>query len=932
MTQPINFGFGEEEIMLRDSAARFFADNLPVEQLHALVAADSDPHKPLDAQWKPELWQQMVELGWTMLAVPEAAGGLGMGAVAVAALCEESGKAAFPSPLLSTINATYVLAACGTGAANEALESIVGGAAATLAVHNENGEEDTGISVKGDALTGTACFVQEAQKVNHFLLRTGNKLYWVDAAGKGVAVAPDAIVDLTRDQARVSFDGTAAVLLSEDADAVMDAAMPAVWTMVSADMVGAAEWQLQTTVEYAKTRKQFDRELGFFQAVKHPLVNVMIDIDQSKSLAYNAACAIDTEPDKARQYAHMAKASASDTARFASGRSVQLHGGIGFTWECFLHLYFKRQMHNMALWGDAAWHRRQLAELLMGLRGLRRIASGILLSVALVAAVAWWALAPERPPAHRVFINGQVLSMDADNTVFEALSMRGDTIDALGSSDAIMAGTSDGTIVTDLAGRTLLPGFVDAHGHFPGSGLYILGADLNSPPIGDVNSIADIQRRLRERMQKQSGADWIVGWSYDDTLIAERRHPTRHDLDAVSADRPVYAVHVSGHLGVANTRALELLGIDADSKDPEGGVIVREADGQTPAGLLEEAAHIKAMGQVVDFSALEALRMVLAASDEYVSVGVTTAQSGAVDAGMGPPLMRLASWGIVKPRLVIFPIWDSLGMDWLRGDWNPAEVSSGKAIVGPVKVVADGSIQGYTGYLGKPYHVPFKGDADYRGYPAMSRDKLASVVGDFHAAGIQLAIHGNGDAAIDDILYAFELAQEKTPADDPRMVLIHAQMAREDQLSRMKALGVTPSFFSAHTYYWGDRHRDIFMGPERAARMSPARSAESIGLRYSVHLDTPVVPMEPMQLLWSTVNRISTGGHVIGEAQRVSPMNALRAMTIDAAWQVFQEGRIGSLEPGKLADMVILDGDPLTAPDVRGLQVDETIVGGVSVY
>ena len=163
-------------------------------------------------------------------------------------------------------------------------------------------------------------------------------------------------------------------------------------------------------------------------------------------------------------------------------------------------------------------------------------------------------------------------------------------------------------------------------------------------------------------------------------------------------------------------------------------------------------------------------------------------------------------------------------------------------------------------------------------------------------------------------------------------MLIHAQMARDDQLSRMKALGVTPSFFSAHTWYWGDRHRDIFMGPERAARMSPAKSAETIGLRYSVHLDTPVVPMEPMQLLWSTVNRISTGGAVIGEAQRVSPMSALRAMTIDAAWQVFQEGRFGSLEPGKLADMLILDGDPLTAPDVRDLRVDETIVGGVSVY
>ena len=168
---------------------------------------------------------------------------------------------------------------------------------------------------------------------------------------------------------------------------------------------------------------------------------------------------------------------------------------------------------------------------------------------------------------------------------------------------------------------------------------------------------------------------------------------------------------------------------------------------------------------------------------------------------------------------------------------------------------------------------------------------------------------------------------------DPRLILIHAQMAREDQLARMKELGVTPSFFSAHTYYWGDRHRDIFMGPERAARMSPTRSAQAIGLRYSVHLDTPVVPMQPLQLLWSTVNRLSTSGQVIGPDQRVAPMQALRAMTIDAAWQVFQEDRIGSLEAGKLADLVILSGDPLVDPErVRQLEVVETLIGGVSVY
>ncbi len=373
MSQPQNFGFGEEETMLRDSAAKFFADNLPVDQLHALVADESDPHRDLGAKWKPELWQQMVELGWTMLAVPESAGGLGMSSVAVAALCEEAGRAAFPSPLLPTINSTYILAACDTVAANAALESIVGGAAASPALVNAAGswqDADTDVEFADGKLTGTTAYVQDAQKVSQFLVKarsaSGLGLYWVASDASGVSLQSDAIVDLTRDQARVSFDGAEAVEVSSDALAVLEKAMPAVWTMVAADMVGAGEWELQTTAEYARTRKQFEREIGFFQAVKHPLVNAMVDIDQSRSLVYNAACALDHEPDKAARFAHMAKASASDMAIFVSGRAVQFHGGIGFTWECYVHLYFKRQNHNAVLWGDGAWHRARLADLLMG--------------------------------------------------------------------------------------------------------------------------------------------------------------------------------------------------------------------------------------------------------------------------------------------------------------------------------------------------------------------------------------------------------------------------------------------------------------------------------------------------------------------------------------------------------------------------------------
>jgi alkylation response protein AidB-like acyl-CoA dehydrogenase len=229
---------------------------------------------------------------------------------------------------------------------------------------------DTDVRFADGKLTGTASFVQDAQKADYFLVKAragdGLGLYWVAKDAAGVTIKPDAIVDLTRDQACIEFADAEAVEVCSDARAALDSAMPAIWTMTAADMVGAGEWELQTTAEYARTRKQFEREIGFFQAVKHPLVDVMVEIDQSKSLVYNAACAIDHEPAKAARFAHMAKASASDMAVFASGRAVQFHGGIGFTWECYVHLYFKRQNHNAVLWGDGAWHRARLADILMG--------------------------------------------------------------------------------------------------------------------------------------------------------------------------------------------------------------------------------------------------------------------------------------------------------------------------------------------------------------------------------------------------------------------------------------------------------------------------------------------------------------------------------------------------------------------------------------
>lgn len=375
MKPPRDFGFNEQCAQLKQAARNFFQKKLPAQALHALVAADPDPFRAPVARWDRALWQEIVQLGWHAVVVPEAAGGVDMPLVGAVALLEEAGRVALPSPLLATLQASCVLNACNTPAADELLGTVVRGCSVTLAVLDQQGTSQTGCVTAtkiddGVVLDGVAYFVQDAAKSDVLLVRAGG-LYAVPVSTPGVTLMPDHIVDLTRDQAHIAFDKANATLLADKADVVLGLSEPARLTLLAADMVGAAEWQLQTTVEYAKSRVQFDHPIGFFQAVKHPLVDLMVQVDQARALVYAAACAIDHQADhadavQAQKYARMAKASASDMAAFAAKKSTQLHGGIGFTWECFVHLYAKRQKHSQVMMGDATYQRRLLADIVMG--------------------------------------------------------------------------------------------------------------------------------------------------------------------------------------------------------------------------------------------------------------------------------------------------------------------------------------------------------------------------------------------------------------------------------------------------------------------------------------------------------------------------------------------------------------------------------------
>jgi alkylation response protein AidB-like acyl-CoA dehydrogenase len=383
VAQPKDYGFGEDERILRDSARRFLDEAATIDKVRRLVAADAteayESAVP-PARYDESAWQEMVELGWTSLAVPEAAGGAGMKCVAVAALAEEIGRRAMPSPLPSTLVATFALRAAQTDAARSWLEKIAAGRSATLAMTNVEGSwepEKTPLRAEirsdGAVLKGTAHFVQDARKASFYVVSAADErgvgLYAVAADEPGLTIRPDHIVDLTRDQARVTLDRVhvppSAILAPPPTGLeALRRATPAMLTIVSADIAGAADWQLRVTTEYAKVRNQFDRPLGFFQAVKHPIVNMMVAIDETRSLLYNAACAIDSEPELAERYARMAKSAASDTAAFCSGRSVQLHGGIGFTWECDVQIYFKRQKHSQVYLGDGVYQRERLVALI----------------------------------------------------------------------------------------------------------------------------------------------------------------------------------------------------------------------------------------------------------------------------------------------------------------------------------------------------------------------------------------------------------------------------------------------------------------------------------------------------------------------------------------------------------------------------------------
>jgi predicted amidohydrolase YtcJ len=534
--------------------------------------------------------------------------------------------------------------------------------------------------------------------------------------------------------------------------------------------------------------------------------------------------------------------------------------------------------------------------------------------------------------ATTVYSNGTIITMNPALPLAESVAVRDGRIMAVGTRTEVAKLAGNNSIEKDLAGKTLIPGLIDAHGHITYTAASRSWINLASPPIGTANSIADIQQLLESGKVQQAGSSWLIGWGYDDSLLSEQRHPNRNDLDRISTDKPIFLRHVSGHLTTCNSKCLEIAGITADTPNPKGGVIQHFANGE-PNGVLEETAMHLVYAKLPTEDLATKMRLLDEAQQYYASYGITTVQDGATFAAEIALLQQAASQQRLTLDVVAYPY---LSHDsQLIEQHPPSREYRNHFRVGGAKLVLDGSPQGKTAWLQQPYlHPPEGQTADYRGYPTLEDAPLLDQMNYLFEHNIQVLAHANGDAAGDQLIRIITQANDTQGIADRRSVMIHAQTAREDQLDQMQTQGIIPSYFVAHTYYWGDWHRDSVFGVERASRISPLQSTIKRGMRFTTHNDAPIVPPDMMRLLWASVNRITRSGKVLGEAQRVSPMEALKSITIDAAYQYFEEQNKGSIEAGKLADFTILSDNPLTIDPVaiKDIQILQTIKEGETIF
>ena len=549
--------------------------------------------------------------------------------------------------------------------------------------------------------------------------------------------------------------------------------------------------------------------------------------------------------------------------------------------------------------------------------------------------VAAGCLAQAAPP-DRIIHGGPIVTVNPRQPVAEAVAVAEGRIVAVGTEADILRLAGPRTQRTDLAGRTLVPGFIDGHSHFFSCVDVQIQALCASPPAGPCRTVADViaaLEALRDRRRIPPGT-FVIGYGYDPDLLAEKRPPTKQELDAAFPDHPVMVVHVSSHGAMLNSKALARYEITAATPTPPGGVIGREPGTNEPDGLLFETAFLPIFSQLPGPGDDESLDLLRTGQDLYLAAGITTAQEGATMKHQLDLLRVAADRGLLTLDVIALPFITEIDAVFAGQPPHEEKAYRNRLRIGGVKVVADGSPQGRTAFFTTPYLTGGPaGQTTWRGEPTVPQAELNEMVKKVYDGGARLFVHVNGDAAIDAFLEAHRAAAGDDPAKPRGTVGVHSQFIRPDQLEKYRVWNITPSFFTIHCFYFGDTHV-ANRGANQTAFISPMKTARGLGLLPTNHTDFNVAPLDQLFTMHTAVNRTSRSGHTIGPDERISPLEALEAVTLAGARQYGEEATKGSIETGKLADFAILSDNPLTVPaeTLERIRVEETIKEGVTVW
>ncbi|MEG2395836.1 MAG: amidohydrolase [Oscillospiraceae bacterium] len=521
----------------------------------------------------------------------------------------------------------------------------------------------------------------------------------------------------------------------------------------------------------------------------------------------------------------------------------------------------------------------------------------------------------------KLYYNGFILTMQSEKLADAVLTDDGIII-GVGDYSSLQKQSNNAEKI-DLLGKTMLPAFIDAHSHFSSYATSFLQVSLEN-----CKSFAEISESIKKFVLDNNipPHQWVVCRAYDHNSLLEKRHPDLALLDECCENNPLVIQHACGHIGVFNSMALKELHVTADTLSPVGGIIGCENGKLT--GYMEENAFFTYLKKVPMSDINTLMSAFQKAQNSYASHGIATIQEGMAVGQLIPLYNMLLSQDALKLDVVAYA--DLKDEDAIFSAFPKSVKKYDRHFkLGGYKIFLDGSPQGRTAWMKTPYI----GDEDYYGYGTMQDNQVVDAV--LHAGknNMQILAHCNGDAAAEQYINAIKTVSNKVNIKDCRPVIIHAQLLSREQLSDVKSLGIIPSFFIAHIFHWGDVHIKNF-GLERASKISLASSALKHNILFTFHQDTPVIEPNMLETIWCAVNRVTKGGIILGKDECISVYDALKSVTINAAYQYFEEDKKGSISPSKYADFVILSQNPLTVNpmELRNIEVLATIKNDEVLY